>query len=158
MPPQPATDPHVHLGATLAIRGHPVHAALVPFPIVCLTLVLVTDILYWQTANLMWHNFSSWLLFVGITGAVLAAIAGAVDLMSRRALRSHSTGLIHGLGNVVVLILAIVNALIHARDGWTGVVPTGLILSGLTVLVMIVTIWLGREMVYRQTIGVRKHD
>lgn len=29
---------------TAHVAGHPVHAALVPFPIVCFTLVLATDI------------------------------------------------------------------------------------------------------------------
>jgi uncharacterized membrane protein len=145
-------------GATAAIKGHPFHAALVPFPIACFSLVLVTDIIYWQTEYLMWKHFSAWLLLAGIIFAVLASIAGAIDLLSRRAVRSHSIALIHGVGNVVVLGLAVFNSFIHARDGWPGVVPTGLILSAVTVLVMMVTVWLGREMVYRRGIGVRLHD
>jgi len=144
--------------ATAAIGGHPIHAALVPFPIVCFTLALLTDIAYWRTVNLMWQNFSAWLLFAGLVSGALAAIFGAIDMFARRRLRSHSTAVLHGIGNVVALILALFNSFVHAGDGWTAVVPMGLILSALTVLTMIFTVWLGRTMVFRQAIGVQIHD
>ncbi len=140
--------------ATAAIARHPIHATLVPFPIVCFTLTLLTDIAYWRSGNLMWQNFSAWLLLVGLIFAGLAAVAGAIDLLSSRRLRTLGTGWAHGIGNVVVMVLAILNSFVHARDGWTSVVPQGLILSTLTVLVMIVTVWLGRSMVFRHGIGV----
>lgn len=157
-PPLPKVEsptPRPMAPAKFSVAGHPVHAALVPFPIVCFTLVLLTDIAYWQTGNLMWQNFSAWLLLAGLVFGGLAAIAGLVDLVSRPLLRSHSTAVPHGAGNVVVLLLALANSFVHAGDGWTAVVPTGLVLSLLTVLVMIATVWLGRAMVYRQAIGVR---
>lgn len=149
--PPPVT---VTVPAKFSVAGHPVHAALVPFPIVCFTLVLATDIAYWQTGYLMWSHFSSWLLLAGLVMGGLAAIAGLIDLFSRRTLRSHSMAIMHGVGNVIVLLLALANSIVHAGDGWTSVVPTGLILSLLTVLVMIVTVWMGRAMVFRQAIGV----
>jgi uncharacterized membrane protein len=51
-----------------------------------------------------------------------------------------------------------VNNLVHAGDGWTAVVPYGLILSAATVAVMAVTDWLGRSMVYRHGVGVSNGD
>ena len=58
------------------------------------------------------------------------------------------------------LVLAIFNAFIHSRDAYTSVVPTGLILSALTVLILLVTGWMGWEMVYRHRVGVLEngHD
>ena len=53
-----------------------------------------------------------------------------------------------------MLILALFNSLIHSRDAWTSVVPTGLTLSAITVLVMLFTGWLGWAMVYRHGVGV----
>jgi uncharacterized membrane protein len=141
-----------------AIHGHPIHAALVPFPIVCFTLVLLTDIAYWRTANLMWQDFSSWLLLAGLVVGGLAALAGAIDLLFRSRVRSFGPAWVHGIGNVAVLLLALVNSLIHAGDGWTAVVPWGLVLSAVTVLVLIVTTWLGRSMVYRYGVGVAFDD
>ena len=44
-----------------------------------------------------------------------------------------------------MLALASLNSLVHAGDGWTAVVPYGLILSAVTVIVVIATAWLGRS-------------
>lgn len=144
--------------ATAAIAGHPIHAALVPFPIACFTLALFTDIAYWQTGVLLWQTFSAWLLFAGLVFGGFAALFGLIDLLGHRHLRRHRHGWAHGIGNIVAWLLAFFNSLVHAGDGRTGVVPWGLTLSVLTVLVMLVTVWLGRGMVYREAIGVRLHD
>ncbi|WP_284164774.1 DUF2231 domain-containing protein [Frigidibacter sp. SD6-1] len=153
----PTESAYVRRGvpATAHVAGHPVHAALVPFPIVCFTLALLTDVAYWQSGTLMWQHFSAWLLFVGIVMGGLAALFGLVDMLSRDRLRSDRNAIVHGVGNVIVLLLALVNNLVHARDGWTSVVPWGLTLSALTVLGMIVTVWFGRDMVFREGVGVR---
>ena len=58
------------------------------------------------------------------------------------------------IGNLVVLVLAFFNNPIHTRDGWTSVVPTGLILSLVTVLILPITGWLGWSLVYRHRVGV----
>jgi len=144
--------------ATAVVARHPIHAMLVPFPIVCFTLTLLTDIAYWQTSNLMWQHFSEWLLFAGLVFGALAAIAGAVDFLFRRDVRATSGAWPHALGSVLVLVLAFINSFVHAADGWTGVVPWGLVLSALTVLVMILTNWFGRAMVYRHDAGVTRHE
>lgn len=146
------------LQSTASIAGHPIHAMLVPFPIACFTLTLLTDIAYWRTSNLMWQEFSSWLLLAGLIFGGLAALAGAVDLLSRSAVRAQRPAWPHAIGNVIVLALAFVNSLVHAGDGWTAVVPYGLILSAVTVLLIFVTGWLGHSMVYRHGVGVRIHD
>lgn len=146
-----------HIASTAAIAGHPVHTMLVPFPIVCFTLALVTDIVYWRTSHLMWAEFSAWLLLAGIISGALAALFGAIDFLARREVRALRPARLHAIGNAVVLILAVFNNLVHASDGWTSVVPWGLALSALTVLVMLVTGWLGASLVHIHGVGVRSH-
>lgn len=141
-----------------AIAGHPIHAMLVPFPIVCFTLALLTDIAYWRSSHLMWQYFSEWLLLAGIIFAVFAAIAGAVDFFASSEIRARPPAWPHAIGNVIVLLLAILNSFVHAADGWIGVVPWGLTLSALTVLLMLVTGWLGGSLVHHHGVGVRDHD
>jgi uncharacterized membrane protein len=133
---------------------HPIHTALASFPAVCFTLVLLTDIAYWRTANLMWHNFSSWLLLVGLVTGALSIVAGAIDFMVRRR-RSLHGGWLHAALGLVVLLLALLNSLVHAGDGWTGVVPYGLLLSGLTVVLMIAAVWFGRSVADDHEVEVR---
>jgi uncharacterized membrane protein len=145
-----------HSPAPAAIARHPLHATLVPFPIVCFTLTLLTDIAYWQTSNLMWLQFSQWLLLTGLVFGAVAAIAGVADFLLRREARTSRQAWVHAVGGVIVLVLAFINSLVHTADGWTAVVPNGLILSAATVLVMALTDWFGRALVYRHGIGVSR--
>jgi uncharacterized membrane protein len=132
----------------MAIGGVPIHAMLVPFPIVCFTGALLSDITYSNSPQVQWANFSEWLLAVGLIMGVLAAIFGLIDFLAAGKARPR-IGWVHLIGNAVVLVLALFNNLVHARDGWTGVVPTGLTLSAITVLILIVTGYLGWRMAYR---------
>ena len=130
----------------VAIGGVPVHAMLVPFPIVCFTGALLTDITYSHSPQVQWVNFSAWLLAVGLIVGAIAAIFGLIDFLSAGPERPR-IGWIHLVGNAIVLVLALFNSLVHARDGWTSVVPWGLTLSALTVLVILVSPWLGTSRV-----------
>jgi uncharacterized membrane protein len=147
---------HETISSTAHVAGHPIHPMLVPIPIVCFMGALVTDITYWVTAEMMWADFSSWLLIVGLIFGVLAALAGLTDFLGNRFIRSLAPAWPHLLGNLVVLILALFNTLIHTRDAWTSVVPMGLVLSIVTVLILPVTGWLGWALVYRHRVGVSR--
>ena len=63
---------------------------------------------------------------------------------------------LHMIGNVLVMVLSFVNALVHSRDGWTAVVPTGLVLSTIVVLLLLFTGWQGWTMVYRHHVGIAR--
>jgi uncharacterized membrane protein len=142
------------LGSTAQIAKHPIHPMLVPFPIACFVGALATDITYSVTAQMMWADFSAWLLVVGLIMGVLAAVAGLTDFLSNRLIRAQTPAWPHMLGNMLVLVLSFFNALVHTRDAWTSIVPTGLILSVIVVLILPVTGWLGWSMVYRHGVGV----
>ena len=116
-----------------------VRSVLLSFPIACFTLALMTDLAYWATANLLWQNFSAWLLFAGLVGGGLAVLAWIV----RQVLSRDRVVWAPAIVNPLVLAAAFVNSLVHAGDGWTGVVPWGIALSAVTVLLMLVSAILG---------------
>ena len=130
----------------LFVERHPVHVLLVPFPVVCFTGALLSDVAYWRTAEMMWANFSAWLLTFGLAFGVLAALAGLVGFFTNRLVRRYWRGWLHIIGNIAVLALSVLNAFVHTRDAWTSVVPTGLALSAVVVVLMIFTAWFGRAM------------
>jgi uncharacterized membrane protein len=105
---------------------------------------LATDIAYWWTADMMWADFSDWLLTVGV---IVGYVTIVVALIEALAIRSRLRGWTwrYAIGNVVALILATFNMLVHTRDAWTSVVPWGLVLSAAIVLVLILTGWMTRE-------------
>ncbi len=144
--------------STATIAGHPIHPMLVPFPIACFVGTFITDIVYAYTAEMQWANMSAWLLTFGLIMSVFAAIAGLTDFLSERRIRALGHAWVHGIGNATAVILSIINLFIHSRDAYTSVVPTGIVLSGIVVLILLVTGWTGGELVYRHRVGVRPED
>lgn len=140
--------------STASVFGHPLHAMFVPFPIACFVGTFASDIAYWKSANMQWANFSAWLLAAGLVISIFAVIFGLIDFLGSRQVRNLRAAWIHAGGNVLVIVLSILNAFVHSRDAYTSVVPAGLILSGLVVLILLVTGWHGWTMVYRHGAGV----
>ncbi|NTF31220.1 DUF2231 domain-containing protein [Rhizobium skierniewicense] len=119
--------------------AYPFQSLFVPFPFVCFSMALGTDIAYWQTANLLWLNFSAWLLFAGLVFGGLALLAGFIDLfrVRTRPMRPSLFSIVLFIG---MLLLALLNSLVHAGDGWTAVVPYGLLISTMTFVVALTTV------------------
>jgi len=78
--------------------GHPLHPAVVHFPVAGWSAALVTDVLYLALGDPAWWNLSRWLLVIGCVTALGAMTAGFTDFValpsggpaSRRALRHLS--------------------------------------------------------------------
>lgn len=117
-----------------------IYRILSAFPIAAFSLTVATDVAYWRTANLLWLHFSEWLLLTGIVFAGLAALVRLVEAIAGR--RRFSP--LYYLAGLAVLVLATLNNFIHTADGITAVIPSGLVLSILTVLAMCVTGLAGR--------------
>lgn len=126
-------------------------------PVVCLTLALLCDIIYWRTSNLMWTEFFAWLLLAGIALGVVAALVRFGVLVTDHAARRSGMARLHFLGLVAILVVAFFNNLILARDGWTSVVPWGITLSALTVMAIALTGWLGAALLNKRLAGAAPH-
>ncbi|MEP9360207.1 DUF2231 domain-containing protein [Sphingomonas sp. KR3-1] len=120
----------------------PLHGILAAFPLAFFVAAFFSDWAYARSANMQWANFSVWLIAGGVLMAVAAGVAGIVDaLVLKSAVRRRSS--LHSILTVAMLVTAIVNGFVHSRDGWTSVVPTGIILSAITALLVLVTSWIG---------------
>jgi uncharacterized membrane protein len=139
---------------TARVAGNILLPLLASVPSTCLTGALLTDIAYWQTANMQWANFSAWLLAAGLVAALFATIVGVADFIFDRHVRALGVAWAYVGGNVLAWLIAIVNSLIHSRDAYTSVVPAGLILSALTALILLITGWMGWDLVYRRRVVV----
>jgi uncharacterized membrane protein len=132
--------------------GQPVYPILMPFPIAYFAGALVTDLVYWQTAAVMWETFSDWLITAGLIMAGFAAIAFVIDFVGGKQIRTLAWP--YAVGYVLAVLLSLVNAFAHSRDGYTAVVPTGLTLSGLVVVILLFTSWVGWALKSRRHVGV----
>ena len=117
------------------------HALLGALPVGYFLLAFLFDVTYVRSDGYwMWPIFSVWLITAGLVAGGLAVLVGIVDWFVRRRPRGSSW---HASLTIVALLLGLLNAFIHSRDGWTAVVPEGIILSGVTTLLLIVAAFLG---------------
>jgi uncharacterized membrane protein len=135
----------------LPVRGEPVHPLLVSFPIAYFTAAFVSDLAYWRTTAVLWETFSDWLITAGLVMTGIAVIAFVIDLM--RGKRMDRLAWPHAVGYALAVLLSLLNAFVHSRDGYTAVVPTGLALSGLVVLFLLITGLIGRALIARRREG-----
>ncbi len=86
------------------VAGHPIHPMLVTFPIGLLLTAIAFDIVYLISDKPHWARMSWYLIAAGVIGGLAAAIPGWIDWLAiPRGTRAKRVGLIHGIGNVVVL-------------------------------------------------------
>ena len=138
--------------------GHPIHQMLIPFPFGLLATAVIFDIIYLIWGNLTMVTVSYWMIVAGIVGAVLAAPFGLIDWLAiPKNTRAKSVGLLHGLGNVVVLLLFLASW--YLRYSAPQILPyapstAALALSFIGFVLAGVTGWLGGELVDRLSVGV----
>src|ERR1700710_1498879 len=103
-------------------RGRPIHSMLASFSAAYFAGALVTDLVYWQMPDVMWERFSIWLIMAGLVMAGLAVFAYVVNSLAGRK-RRRATAWPRLVGYAVAVCLAVINAFVHSRDGYTAVVP-----------------------------------
>jgi uncharacterized membrane protein len=125
-----------NLRPTRRDRGRPIHSMLMSFSAAYFVGALVTDLVYWQMPDVMWERFSIWLLMAGLVMAGLAVFAYVINSLAGRRRRGGSAWP-RPVGYAVAVCLAVINAFVHSRDGYTAVVPSGLMLSAGIVAVLL---------------------
>jgi uncharacterized membrane protein len=138
--------------------GHAIHQMLIPFPLGLLATAVVFDLVYliWGVPAVPVVSF--YVITAGIIGGLLAAPFGWIDWFAiPSATRAKSIGLMHGLGNVVVLLLFLGSWWIrysHPAGNYHIPGTTALILSFAGAGLATVTGWLGGELVDRLGVAV----
>src|SRR2546429_10029637 len=89
--------------STAQIAGHPIHPMVIPFPIACFVLALVSDLAFWKTSNDFWATASLWLLGIGLIMAAVAAAMGLIDVSAGQQIRHPFQPWVHSGGHVVCL-------------------------------------------------------
>lgn len=141
-------------GSPARVEGHPIHAMLVPFPIAFFVATFLCDMAFWRTGNAGWVLGSVWLLSAGLVMAGLAAATGVMDVVGEPRFRALREAWWHAGGNLLVVLVEFVNLVHRVNDGAAAILPAGMILSAAAVALLMVTGWMGRQMVYGHHVGV----
>ncbi|GAB3510142.1 hypothetical protein GCM10027341_48190 [Spirosoma knui] len=137
------------------LAGHAAHPIMIVFPLGLLSTAVIFDIVYLVSDNSTFALVSYWMLVAGLIGGLAAAVPGWIDWFAiPSGTRAKRVGLVHGVGNVFVLILFAVSWLFRRDE--PGYLPTSIAmtLSFVAFLIAGVTGWLGSELVERLSVGV----
>lgn len=118
----------------------PLHAIFLAGTVPLFLGALLSDIAYFQTYQIQWSNFASWLIAGGLVFCGLAVLFALVNLI--RADRKAGRPLAYLILLVVTWVLGLVNAFEHAKDAFASM-PSGLILSALITVLICVAASLG---------------
>ena len=140
--------------STASIAGHPVHPMLIPFPIAFFVTTFLCDLAFWNTGHEFWATAAFWLLGAGLVMAALAAVVGLVDVLGEPRIRQLNDAWLHAGGNIVAVLIEVYNFYSRYEQGVAALIPTGTVLSGIVVAILLFTGWKGWELVYRHRVGV----
>jgi uncharacterized membrane protein len=134
--------------------GHAMHPMLIVFPLGLLSTAVVFDVVSLVTGEARWHQVAYYMIAAGVIGGLAAALTGWIDWAAVPSkTRAKRVGLVHGIGNVIVLVLFAMSWLLR-RDA-PGPPPTEAVVASVIGLgIALVTGWLGGELVERLGVSV----
>jgi len=135
-----------------SIASHPLHPMLITIPVGLFVFSLICDVIarFAPDPNI-WLIVAFFTMVGGFIGALIAAVPGAIDLLSINQQKIKTIGLTHMALNLVAVTLYAVNIWMRVQ-GTNSTTP--LILSIISVGLLAVSAWLGAEMVHRYGVGV----
>jgi uncharacterized membrane protein len=134
--------------------GHAVHQMLIVYPLGLFSTAVIFDVIHLIAGGATWSIVSYWMIAAGIIGGLCAALFGAIDWSKiPSGTRANRLGVLHGVGNVIVVALFAVSWWLRRPDpGNPSVVAISVMVVGAAL--SLVTGWLGGELVDRLGVGV----
>lgn len=134
--------------------GHPIHQMLIVFPLGLLATSLFFDVIALAVNHEGLFQASYYMIAAGVVSALIAAVFGLIDFLGiPKGTRAKRVGLLHGGGNVVVVVLFAASWLLR-RGSPTDPATLAIVLSVAGFALAGVTGWLGGELVDRLGVGV----
>src|SRR5687768_7687178 len=88
------------------LLGHPIHQMLIVFPLGLLAMAIIFDVIAIMLADGYWSEIAFSMIAAGVITGLLAAPFGAIDWFAiPSGTRAKRIGALHGVGNVVVVLL-----------------------------------------------------
>lgn len=106
-----------------------------PIPFGFFVAALIFDVIYANTAVVLWVKSASWLVALGLVFAIVPQLINLALVWFRKNPARPRGQLVNFWLNVVAIVAALFNAFVHSRDAYA-VIPEGVWLSAVTVLAM----------------------
>ena len=136
------------------LLGHPIHQMLIVFPLGLLAMAVIFDLIALVTGTGYWSEIAYWMIAAGVITGLLSAPFGFIDWLAiPSGTRAKRIGAVHGIGNVVVVLL-FAGSWLMRRDAPAAPETLALLLSFAGGGLALFTGWLGGELVDRLSVGV----
>ena len=136
------------------LLGHPIHQMLIVFPLGLLAMAVIFDLLAIGLGSGYWSEIAYWMIAAGVVTGLLAAPFGLIDWLAiPSGTRAKRIGAVHGIGNVIVVVMFAVSWLMRG-DVPRSPATLALMLSFAGGGLALFTGWLGGELVDRLAVGV----
>jgi uncharacterized membrane protein len=136
------------------IAKHPLHPMLVVFPIGLWVFSLASDFIFLLGGGAVWNDVAFYTMAGGLIGSLLAAVPGFFDMFSISDPKVGKMAWNHMILNLIATAVFALN--LYLRMGGTAGAPLPIFLSGVGILLIAVSGWLGGEMVYVHGMGVQQ--
>lgn len=142
------------MGTNIKLLGHPVHQQLIVFPLGLLVTAAVFDLISAISGDTRWTQMAFYMIGAGILTGLAAALFGLLDWLGIPVgTRARRIGALHGFGNLIVVLLFVASFFLR----WPNPVmapPLSYWFSYIAAVLVLVTGWLGGELVDRLGVGV----
>ena len=137
------------------LLGHPIHPMLIVLPLGLFLAAVVFDAVYLWRGSPAFATAAYWNIAAGIVGGLLAAVFGLIDWLAiPGGTRAKRIGLLHGAGNVVVVLIFALVWLMRGDTPDAAPTTTLFLLEVVALALGSVAGWLGGELVDRLGVGV----
>ena len=122
-----------------SIVAESIYALLNPIPFGCFVAALIFDIIYSNSAVMLWDKGAAWLVVFGLLFAVVPRLVNLTQVWITSRQNATRADKLDFWLNLFAIVVAIINAFVHSRDAYA-VVPTGLWLSACTVILLSISL------------------
>ena len=141
--------------STASFKGHPLHPIIIPLPIGLWIFSIVSDLIFkFGLGGPIWNDVAFYTLGGGIVGALIAALPGFIDLTDLQNPKTKTIAIWHMTINLLAALLYCVNFWLrmHRAPGDNLLI----VLSVIGIVLIIISGWLGGELVYVRGVAVKQ--
>ena len=144
-----------------SVAGHPIHPMLIPFPLALWVTSFVVDILFYFLRHPTLLVIAKFMIAAGCLGAIAAAIPGIIDWLAIKNGDVKRVANWHARLNVAALVVFAISFLLRTGS-YSDLVGRRLtlpfLLSLVGVILILISGWLGGELVFRYGVGQKRDD
>ena len=141
--------------STASFKGHPLHPILIPLPIGLWIFSIVSDLIFkFGFGGPVWNEVAFYTLGGGIVGALIAALPGFIDLTDLQNPKTKTIAIWHMFINLLAVAVYCVNFWLRMHRAPGDTLPIALSVGG--IVLIIISGWLGGEMVYVRGVAVKQ--